>query len=70
MLQAWDKQFPGRLETIFQALQHVAPSQLVDRALFDFAGLAAGATADAETPVLAPGHGASLEHERGVAALG
>lgn len=40
MLQAWDKQFPGRLETIFHALQHVAPSQLADRALFDFAGLA------------------------------
>jgi tRNA 2-thiocytidine biosynthesis protein TtcA len=39
MLQAWDKQFPGRLETIFRALQHIAPSQLADPALFDFAGL-------------------------------
>ena len=40
MLQAWDQQFPGRLETVFRALQHIAPSQLADRALFDFAGLA------------------------------
>jgi tRNA 2-thiocytidine biosynthesis protein TtcA len=39
MLRGWDKQFPGRLETIFASLQNVAPSQLADRQLFDFAGL-------------------------------
>ena len=39
MLASWDKQFPGRLETIFTSLQNVAPSQLADRQLFDFAGL-------------------------------
>jgi tRNA 2-thiocytidine biosynthesis protein TtcA len=39
MLRGWDKQFPGRLETIFTSLQNVAPSQLADRQLFDFAGL-------------------------------
>ena len=39
MLNTWDKQFPGRLETIFTSLQNVAPSQLADRQLFDFAGL-------------------------------
>ena len=39
MLNAWDKQYPGRLETIFTALGNVAPSQLADRALFDFMGL-------------------------------
>lgn len=39
MLQDWDKKFPGRLETMFNALQHVAPSQLLDKALFDFEGL-------------------------------
>ncbi|MFQ5755507.1 MAG: tRNA 2-thiocytidine(32) synthetase TtcA [Acidiferrobacterales bacterium] len=38
MLRAWDLQFPGRLETIFNAVQNVAPSQLADRALFDFEG--------------------------------
>jgi tRNA 2-thiocytidine biosynthesis protein TtcA len=39
MLKSWDKQFPGRLETIFTSLQNVAPSQLADTQLFDFAGL-------------------------------
>jgi tRNA 2-thiocytidine biosynthesis protein TtcA len=39
MLKSWDKQFPGRLETIFTSLQNVAPSQLADTHLFDFAGL-------------------------------
>jgi tRNA 2-thiocytidine biosynthesis protein TtcA len=39
MLKAWEKQHPGRLETIFTALRNVAPSQLADRTLFDFANL-------------------------------
>lgn len=39
MLQAWEKQTPGRLENIFRSLQNVAPSQLADNALFDFRGL-------------------------------
>jgi tRNA 2-thiocytidine biosynthesis protein TtcA len=39
MLRSWEKQHPGRLETIFTALQNVAPSQLADRSLFDFANL-------------------------------
>ncbi|BBL71232.1 tRNA 2-thiocytidine(32) synthetase TtcA [Methylogaea oryzae] len=39
MLRGWEKQHPGRVETIFTALQNVAPSQLLDRALFDFIGL-------------------------------
>ena len=39
MLTVWDKQFPGRLETIFTGLQNVAPSQLADIELFDFWGL-------------------------------
>lgn len=39
MLQDWDRQHPGRLETLFNALQNVAPSQLLDSKLFDFASL-------------------------------
>lgn len=39
MLKTWDRQFPGRLETIFTSLQNVAPSQLADRNLFDFVNL-------------------------------
>ncbi|SFC15771.1 tRNA 2-thiocytidine biosynthesis protein TtcA [Marinospirillum celere] len=41
MLQDWDKRFPGRIETLFNALQNVAPSQLADTRLFDFQGLEA-----------------------------
>ena len=39
MLNDWDRQFPGRLESIFTSLQNVAPSQLADSKLFDFIGL-------------------------------
>ncbi len=39
MLSQWDRQFPGRLETIFSSTQNVVSSHLVDRSLFDFAGL-------------------------------
>ncbi len=56
MLQAWEQRHPGRLETIFRALQNVSPSQLADRALFDFANLEqlraeVGAAAAAEDDV-------------------
>ncbi|MGR9106167.1 MAG: tRNA 2-thiocytidine(32) synthetase TtcA [Gammaproteobacteria bacterium] len=39
MLKSWDRQHPGRLESIFRAIQHIAPSQLADPNLFDFLGL-------------------------------
>ncbi len=48
MLRNWDKQFPGRLETIFTSLQNVAPSQLADTQLFDFTGLKQGRQAEDE----------------------
>ncbi len=41
MLQEWAKRYPGRLDTIFGALQNVAPSHLADTRLFDFANLEA-----------------------------
>ncbi|HET6804774.1 MAG TPA: tRNA 2-thiocytidine(32) synthetase TtcA [Frateuria sp.] len=41
MLEEWDNHHPGRCETIFRALGNVAPSQLADRHLFDFAALGA-----------------------------
>ena len=40
MLQGWERQHPGRVETIFSALQRVSPSQLADQKLFDFINLA------------------------------
>ncbi len=39
MLADWERQQPGRTETIFRSLTNIAPSQLADRSLFDFAGL-------------------------------
>lgn len=47
MLQQWDRQFPGRVESIFAALQNVAPSQLADGRLFDFINLEHGRTGGA-----------------------
>ncbi|MEF3075983.1 tRNA 2-thiocytidine(32) synthetase TtcA [Methylobacter sp. Wu1] len=52
MLKGWDKQFPGRLETIFTSLQNVAPSQLADTQLFDFAGLKRGESTGEEERVI------------------
>ncbi|HEN3564819.1 tRNA 2-thiocytidine(32) synthetase TtcA [Yersinia enterocolitica] len=36
MLRDWDKQYPGRIETMFSAMQNVVPSHLNDHKLFDF----------------------------------
>ncbi|MGH8541074.1 MAG: tRNA 2-thiocytidine(32) synthetase TtcA, partial [Stenotrophobium sp.] len=38
-MDEWERQNPGRLDQIFGALTNVAPSQLADPKLFDFAGL-------------------------------
>lgn len=45
MLQKWEKEFPGRTETMFSALQNVVPSHLADTELFDFRGLKQSADA-------------------------
>jgi tRNA 2-thiocytidine biosynthesis protein TtcA len=42
MLQQWDKKYPGRLETMFTALQNIQSSHLLDPRLYDFRGLKAG----------------------------
>ena len=40
LMREWEKKFPGRVENIFSAISTVVPSHLMDRELFDFAGLA------------------------------
>ncbi|HCB14334.1 MAG TPA: tRNA 2-thiocytidine(32) synthetase TtcA, partial [Gammaproteobacteria bacterium] len=39
MLRQWERQFPGRVENLFAALQNVAPSHLADTGLFNFSRL-------------------------------
>lgn len=39
MLVDWERQYPGRIDSIFNALKDVSPSQLADTDLFDFTGL-------------------------------
>jgi tRNA 2-thiocytidine biosynthesis protein TtcA len=41
MLEEWDKRYPGRIDTILTGLQNARPSHLLDRALHDFAAIAA-----------------------------
>ena len=53
MLAEWEREYPGRTETIFSAMRNVSTSHLADPAAFDFAGLDArrssqGAESDAE----------------------
>ena len=42
MLKQWEKTEPGRIQSILRAMTDVRPSQLLDRKLFDFAGLKPG----------------------------
>jgi tRNA 2-thiocytidine biosynthesis protein TtcA len=61
MLAGWEREHPGRVETIFSALRQVEPGTLADPALFDFAGLRA-APAPAQVPMPASdGYGAPVD---------
>ncbi len=39
MLAQWEREYPGRTESIFRSIRHVAPSQLGDAKLYDFDNL-------------------------------
>ncbi len=49
MLVDWDKKTPGRVESIFKSIQHVSPSQLADKTLFDFVNLPLSREGERET---------------------
>lgn len=48
MLREWEREFPGRTETIFKSLNNVSPSQLADRDLFDFETLSLQRESDSD----------------------
>jgi len=39
MLQDWDRNHPGRIETIFSSMQTIVPSHLADSDAYDFKGI-------------------------------
>jgi tRNA 2-thiocytidine biosynthesis protein TtcA len=43
MLTNWERQYPGRSQTIFTAMQNIKPSHLLDAKLFDFRNILPGA---------------------------
>ena len=42
MLNTWDRQYPGRLENMFSAMQNITLSHLCDPKLFNFKGIKHG----------------------------
>ena len=51
MLREWERQHPGRVESIFSALASVAPSHLLDRQLHDFVNLQMDPAATTTHPI-------------------
>jgi tRNA 2-thiocytidine biosynthesis protein TtcA len=48
MLREWEKQYPGRTETMFTALQNVVPSHLMDTKRHDFKNIKTTGVPDAD----------------------
>ncbi len=52
MLREWERQSPGRIHSIFAALQNVGPSHLLDRNLYNFESFArSGSAPEPSAPV-------------------
>jgi tRNA 2-thiocytidine biosynthesis protein TtcA len=52
MLAQWEKDYPGRTESIFRSIRNVSPSQLGDGDLFDFTSLRIEEDADLHIPAI------------------
>ena len=48
MIREWEKHYPGRVQSMFTAMQNVVPTHLMDRALHDFEGIRATGVPDAQ----------------------
>ena len=48
MLRDWEKKYPGRIESIYNALGKIVPSHMMDRALFDFSSVRATGREEAD----------------------
>lgn len=46
MLQAWEREQPGRINNIFRAMTNVEPSHLADTELYDFKGMSQALASD------------------------
>jgi tRNA 2-thiocytidine biosynthesis protein TtcA len=54
MINTWEREHPGRIDTIFNAIKHVSPSQLADTDLFDFNGLSLERETDQNEKITIP----------------
>lgn len=48
MIHEWERQYPGRIDNMLHAMQHVTRSHLLDRNLYPFTSLQATGVADAD----------------------
>jgi tRNA 2-thiocytidine biosynthesis protein TtcA len=65
MMEAWEKDAPGRIENIARALGDIRPSQLSDPRLFDFLALGArgGVLPDAHAWLAGEAHAPDPQHD-------
>lgn len=48
MLNDWHNRFPGRIESMFKAMQNIVPSHMLDQDLFDFASISSDSPFEGE----------------------
>jgi len=70
LLREWDKKYPGRLENMFSALQHIVPSHLMDSQRHDFKRIKATGVANAEGDKAFDAEEFSAPTLPGIAAIG
>lgn len=52
MIEQWEREYPGRTESIFRSICHISPSQLGDPKLFDFENLRIERDAELHVPAI------------------